>query len=119
MSDTEIDRKKFVISNKYGYFDEKAGEFVITNPGTPAPWVNYLTNGRYHGLISHTGGGFSFFISPKDSRITRWRYNSMPFDRPGRYIFLRDHQTGKYWSLTWQPTPPAKFKKYECRHGRC
>jgi len=117
MSDREIARKKFVISNKYGYFDEKAREFVITNPGTPAPWVNYLTNGRYHGLISHTGGGFSFFISPKDSRITRWRYNSMPFDRPGRYIFLRDRQTGKYWSLTWQPTPPARFKKFECRHG--
>jgi len=105
------------IGNKYGFFDIKNKEFVITRPDTPSPWVNYLTNGQYHGLISNAGGGFSFYLSPRDSRITRWRYNSMPMDRPGRYIYLRDKASGKYWSLTWQPTPHARYKKYECRHG--
>ncbi len=102
--------------NKYGYFSEDRLEFVITRPDTPAPWVNYLSNGRYHGLISNTAGGFSFYISPRDSRITRWRYNSLPIDRPGRYIFLRDRETRAYWSPAWQPTF-TPVENYECRHG--
>ncbi|TFG95789.1 MAG: glycosyl transferase family 36, partial [Calditrichales bacterium] len=101
---------------KYGYFLPEEKEFVITRPDTPAPWVNYITNGRYNGLISHTGGGFSFYRSPKDSRITRWRYNSLPVDRPGRYIYLRDRHSGEYWSPTWQPTA-TPLDQYECRHG--
>ncbi len=106
---------KAFLENEYGYFDEKNKEFVITNPQTPLPWVNYMTNGRYNGLISHVGGGYSFYRSPKDSRITRWRYNSFPFDRPGRYIYLKNKQ-GKYWSITWQPTAHA-FDEYRCFHG--
>ncbi|MDZ7333278.1 MAG: glycosyl transferase family 36 [candidate division KSB1 bacterium] len=102
--------------NKYGYFSEDRLEFVITRPDTPAPWVNYLSNGKYHGLISNTAGGFSFYISPRDSRITRWRYNSLPVDRPGRYILLRDRETTAFWSPTWQPTF-TPVKDYECRHG--
>lgn len=102
--------------NKYGYFSNDKLEFVITRPDTPAPWVNYISNGKYSGLISNTAGGFSFYISPKDSRITRWRYNSMPIDRPGRYVLLRDKQTGAYWSPTWQPTFTG-LDHYECRHG--
>ena len=106
---------KAFLENEYGYFDEKNREFVITNPKTPLPWVNYITNGKYNGLISHTGGGFTFFRSPKDSRITRWRYNSFPFDRPGRYIYLKNSD-GKYWSLTWQPTA-HDFDEFRCHHG--
>ncbi len=102
--------------NKYGYFSGDRLEFVITRPDTPVPWVNYLSNGRYHALISNTGGGFSFYRSPKDSRITRWRYNSLPMDRPGRYIYIRNRKTGAYWSPTWQPTVTA-LDGYECRHG--
>ena len=102
--------------NRYGHFSEDKKEFIITRPDTPAPWVNYISNGRYSGLISHTGGGFSFYGNPKDNRITRWRYNSLPIDRPGRYVLLRDKSTGAYWSPTWQPTAhhPDSF---ECRHG--
>ncbi|MCI0493788.1 glycosyl transferase family 36 [candidate division KSB1 bacterium] len=102
--------------NKYGRFSDDSREFIITRPDTPAPWVNYISNGKYTGLISHTGGGFSFYISPKDSRITRWRYNSLPMDRPGRYVLLRDQATGEFWSPTWQPTC-VKLDNYECRHG--
>jgi cellobiose phosphorylase len=103
-------------SNKYGYFDAAAREFVITRPDTPAPWVNYMTNGRYTGLISHTGGGYSFYNSPRDSRITRWRYNSLPKDHPGRYLYFRDSRDGHFWSPTWQPTT-RPLDSYRCRHG--
>ncbi len=105
------------LNNKYGYFDEKAQEFVITRPDTPTPWVNYITNCRYSGIISNVGGGYSFYISPKDARITRWRYNSLPIDRPGRYTYLCDRASRKFWSLTYQPTPNAPYSRYECRHG--
>ncbi|MBN1902186.1 glycosyl transferase family 36 [Candidatus Sumerlaeota bacterium] len=105
------------LSNKYGYFDQKALEFVLTKPDTPLPWVNYMTYKNLSGLISHTGGGFSFYLSPRNGRITRWRYNSLPVDRPGRYIYLRDRKSGQYWSITWQPTPNLPFVFYECRHG--
>ncbi len=101
---------------RYGYFSKDDREYVITRPDTPAPWVNYLTNGRYAALLSHTGGGYSFYISPRDSRITRWRYNSLPPDRPGRYLYLRDRSTGRYWSPTWQPTR-TELDGYRCRHG--
>jgi len=102
--------------NRYGTFSEDKKEFIITRPDTPAPWVNYISNGRYSGLISHTGGGFSFYGNPKDNRITRWRYNSLPIDRPGRYVLLRDKSTGAYWSPTWQPTAHQP-DSFECRHG--
>ncbi|PIS30272.1 MAG: glycosyl transferase family 36 [Candidatus Marinimicrobia bacterium CG08_land_8_20_14_0_20_45_22] len=102
--------------NRYGHFSEDKLEFIITRPDTPAPWVNYISNGKYSGLISHTGGGYSFWGSPKDNRILRWRYNSLPMDRPGRYVILRDAETGEYWSPTWQPTM-TQLDSYECRHG--
>ncbi len=102
--------------DKYGCFSNDRLEFIIKRPDTPLPWVNYISNGRYHGLVSNTGGGYSFFRSPKDGRITRWRYNSLPIDRPGRYVLIRDKQTGKYWSPTWQPTF-TPLDDYQCRHG--
>ncbi|MFH0793540.1 MAG: glycosyl transferase family 36, partial [bacterium] len=104
------------LANPYGYFDVAACEYVITNPQTPAPWVNYLTNGRYTALHSHTSGGFSFYRSAKDSRVTRWRYNSLPLDRPGRYLYFRNRKNGEIWSPSWQPTF-TPLDRFECRHG--
>jgi len=102
---------------KYGYFDEKSKEFVITRPDTPTPWINYLGCEEYCALMSNTAGGYSFHQDPKDKRITRFRYNGIPTDRPGRYIYLRDQKDGDYWSATWQPVMKTKNYRYECRHG--
>ena len=105
------------ISNPYGYFDEATGEYVITRPDTPTPWMNYLGRGSYGGIISNTAGGYSFDRDPKNRRVTRYRYNAVPVDQPGRYIYLRDQESGAYWSPTWQPIPEQKLDAYECRHG--
>jgi cellobiose phosphorylase len=102
--------------NPYGYFDAKASEYVITRPDTPTPWMNYLGEGRYGGIISNTAGGFSFDRDPRNRRVTRYRYNAVPADQPGRYVYLRDQQTGEHWSATWQPVK-GDLAGYECRHG--
>jgi cellobiose phosphorylase len=103
---------------KYGYFDEKNREYVIKRPDTPAPWINYLGSDEYCALFSNTAGGYSFHKDPRDRRILRYRYNNLPIDRPGRYIYIKDKNKKDYWSASWQPVlkPLNKFK-YECRHG--
>lgn len=107
-----------MIKNKYGYFTKDGREFVITNPKTPRPWFNYMWNENYAGLISHTGGGFSYLETPRDNRLTRMRYNCLPWDRPGRYVIVKDAESGKYWSLSWAPTIDKKYDLYECHHGQ-
>jgi cellobiose phosphorylase len=102
--------------NDYGYFDEPAREYVITRPDTPTPWINYIGEGRYGGIVSNTGGGYSFDRDPRNRRVTRYRYNSIPVDQPGRYVYLRDQDSGEYWSPTSRPTK-RKLDTYECRHG--
>ena len=103
-------------ANAYGYFDEAAREYVITRPDTPTPWLNYIGEGRYGGIVSNTGGGYSFDRDPRNRRVTRYRYNAIPVDQPGRYVYLRDQETGEYWSPTWQPVRRDP-EGYECRHG--
>ncbi len=100
----------------YGYFDNEKREYVITRPDTPAPWLNYLGNGGFSGIISNTAGGLIFNKDSGNHRITRYRFNSIPSDRPGRYIYLRDMADGEYWSPSWQPVM-KDLDKYECRHG--
>jgi hypothetical protein len=78
---------------KYGHFSPDGYEYIIERPDTPRPWFNYLFNDLYHCLISQTGGGFSYFDDPKSNRILRWEHLST--DRPGRYLFLRDLDTGE------------------------
>ncbi len=102
---------------QYGHFDELAAEYVITRPDTPTPWMNYLGEGRYGGIISNTAGGYSFDRDPRNRRVSRYRYNSIPMDQPGRYIYLRDQDRDIYWSPTWQPTVKVNLDEYECRHG--
>ncbi len=108
---------KVRLRNPYGHYDDKAREYVITRPDTPTPWINYIGEGRYGGIVSNTAGGYAFDRDPKNRRVTRYRYNSIPADQPGRYIYLRDMASGEFWSPTWQPVPGVKLEGYECRHG--
>jgi cellobiose phosphorylase len=103
---------------KYGWFDDQNLEYVITRPDTPLPWINYLGNEAYYGIISNTAGGYSFYKDARLRRLTRFRYNNAPLDSEGRYIYLRDDQSKKpcFWSPTWAPTR-TKLDFYECRHG--
>jgi len=100
----------------YGYFSRDHKEYVIVRPDTPTPWINYLSNSEYCAMISNTAGGYSFHVDPRDRRILRYRYNNLPVDRPGRYLYIRDNTTGRFWSPTWQPVL-KELSAYECRHG--
>ncbi|MFW5982233.1 MAG: GH36-type glycosyl hydrolase domain-containing protein [Halanaerobiaceae bacterium] len=103
---------------KYGYFDNQSKEYVITKPDTPMSWINYLGTPEYGALISNNASGYSFYKSPASQRLLRFRFNSIPMDRPGRYIYIRDDQSGDYWSASWQPVAKdLKDYKNECRHG--
>ena len=99
---------------QFGYFDDAHREYVITNPQTPWPWINYLGNEDFFSLISNTAGGYSFYKDAKFRRITRYRYNSVPMDNGGRYFYIREGEN--VWSPGWKPCKtPLDF--YECRHG--
>ncbi len=101
---------------RYGSFDDARREYVINRPDTPLPWVNYLGTEAYFGIISNTAGGYSFYQDARLRRLTRYRYNNVPPDFGGRYIYLRDNASGEFWSPTWQPTR-TDLDEYECRHG--
>ena len=99
---------------EYGHFDDANCEYVITDPKTPWPWINYLGNEDFFSLISNTAGGYSFFKDAKFRRITRYRYNGVPMDNGGRYFYINDH--GTVWSPGWKPCK-TPLDSYECRHG--
>ncbi len=101
---------------RYGFFDDENREYVITQPDTPLPWINYLGSEDYVGLISNTAGGYAFHRDARLRRITRYRYNNVPLDMGGRYFYLRDGDTGEFWSPTWQPAR-RDLEEYTCRHG--
>lgn len=101
---------------RYGHFDDQQREYVITQPDTPLPWINYLGSEAYFALISNTAGGYSFYRDARLRRLTRYRYNNVPFDYGGRYLYLRDQADGAYWSPSWQPAR-RPLEDYTCRHG--
>ena len=102
------------MNRTFGYFDDGNREYVITDPKTPWPWINYLGNEDFFSLISNTAGGYSFYKDAKFRRITRYRYNNVPMDNGGRYFYINDN--GTVWSPGWKPCKtPLDF--YECRHG--
>ncbi len=101
---------------KYGHFDDDAREYVITRPDTPLPWINYIGCEDYFGILSATGGGYSYYRDARLRRLTRGRYNNVPMDFGGRYLYLRDNANGAYWSPSWMPTQ-SELDFYECRHG--
>ena len=100
----------------FGHFDDAAHEYVITRPDTPLPWINYLGSEEYFALISNTGGGYSFFRDARLRRLLRYRYNDVPADTGGRFLYVRDDATGEFWSPSWSPVR-ADVEDYRCRHG--
>ena len=101
---------------KYGDFSPDDKEYIIDHVATPSPWINYLYNGSYFSTISNNGGGISYFRSPLHGRITRYRINDVPPDRPGKYIYVKDRDSGEIWSLTWQPVG-RHLDAYRVHHG--
>ena len=99
---------------KYGHFDDENREYVITDPKTPYPWINYLGNEDFFALISNTSGGYAFYKDAKFRRLTRYRYNNVPADDGGRYFYIKDGDT--IWSPGWKPLK-TPLDSYECRHG--
>lgn len=101
---------------QYGHFDDRAREYVITRPDTPAPWVNYLGSPEYGAIISNNAGGYSFARSGANGRILRYAFNQ--FDQPGRYLYLRDDDSGDFWSASWQPVgKDLAHYRSRCCHG--
>jgi N,N'-diacetylchitobiose phosphorylase len=102
---------------RYGYFDKTNREYVIERVDLPVSWTNYLGIGDMCGVFNHTAGGYLFCGSPEYHRITRFRPNGVA-DGPGHYVYLRDDETGDYWSVSWQPVgKPLDQARYACRHG--
>ena len=99
---------------KYGHFDDEAREYVIETPRTPLPWINYLGCNDFFGLFSNTAGGYDFYKDAKLLRLTRYRYNNVPYDTGGRYYYIKDGDT--VWNPGWQPVQ-TELDSYECRHG--
>lgn len=99
---------------KFGHFNDKDREYVITSPATPLPWINYLGNENFFSLISNTCGGYSFYKDAKLLRLTRYRYNNVPADTNGRYYFIKHGDT--VWTPGWQPVK-TELDSYKCRHG--
>ena len=103
---------------QYGYFDDEHKEYVITRPDTPQSWSNYLGSTEYGAVITNNAGGYGFYKSGAQGRFMRLRFNAVPMDQPGRYFYLRDRESGDYWSASWQPVgKPLDTYTYECRHG--
>ena len=103
---------------RYGYFDNENREYVIDRVDVPVSWTNYIGVENMCAVVNHTAGGYLFYKTPQYHRITRFRPNGVPMDRPGHYVYLRDDEDGDYWSISWQPVgKPLEQAKYACRHG--
>ena len=103
---------------RYGYFDDEHREYVIERPDVPVSWTNYLGVKELCTVLSHNAGGYSFYRSAEHGRITRFRPNGVPLDRPGHYVYVRDDDTGEYWTISWQPVGlDLALANYTVRHG--
>ena len=99
---------------KFGHFDDAVKEYVITSPKTPLPWINYLGCEDFFSLVSNTCGGYSFYKDAKLLRLTRYRYNNIPYDSNGHYYYIKDGDT--IWNPGWMPAK-TELDSYQCRHG--
>ncbi len=109
------DRAPDTFANPYGHFSDGGRAFTITNPDTPMPWVNVISNGRYGFVVSQNGGGFSFFDDAQHNVLTRWEMDLVR-DCYGKFLYLSDLDSGDVWSAAAAPCRPA-YSHYRCTHG--
>jgi len=93
---------------QYGHFSKDGSRFIITNPNTPRPWINYLTNEDYCAIISQCAGGYSFYKDCRGNRVLRWKPENWHFDRPGRYVFIKEHKAPRTASLRGRQSAKRK-----------
>ena len=103
---------------QYGHFDQSTREYIVTRPDTPRPWSNYIGSAEFGGVITNNAAGYTFYRSAAQGRLSRYKFNAVPADLNGRFVYLRDESDGDYWSNSWMPVgkPLDQFSS-ECRHG--
>lgn len=103
--------------NGYGGIDAESGDYVIrvaAKTPTPAPWINVLANPDFGSIVSESGSSTTWFQNSSEHRLTSW-YNDPVLDRSGEALYIRDEETGEFWSPT--PWPAADGERYLVRHG--
>jgi cyclic beta-1,2-glucan synthetase len=103
--------------NSLGGFTPDGREYAIylgPNTHTPAPWVNVIANPTFGALVSETGSGFTWYGNSQRNRLTQWS-NDPVMDPPSEAVYIRDEETGVYWTPT--PSPIREETAYRARHG--
>ena len=95
-------------------FADKERKIVFDRFDLPAPWINYLSNGRMHAFVSQAGGGMTWWLTPMLLRVTRYRFYNLPIDSPGFYVYIR-MADGTVWSPTFRPCE-TKVDRREAAH---
>ena len=103
-----------MLANRYGHFDDTGRTFRITDPATPMPWVNVVSNGRYGFVVSQNGGGFSWYDDAQHCVLTRWEMDLVR-DCSGKFLYLSDRESGDVWSVAPTPCRP-EYDSYQCEH---
>lgn len=95
-------------------FENQNREIVLSRYNMPTPWMNYLSNGTLHAMISQAGGGVAWYKSPQIWRINHYRFFHLPTDRSGFYTYIKDGDS--VWCPTSEPCA-CKPEKWEAAHG--
>lgn len=109
--------RDLILHNGLGGFTRDGREYVITTTATqmtPAPWVNVLANPHFGTVISESGQGYTWSENAHEFRLTPW-HNDPVSDTGGEAFYLRDEESGHFWSPT--PLPCRGANPYVSRHG--
>lgn len=110
-----MSQPKFPFKTNFGQFAEDGASYLIHRPDSPRPWMNVMSMGTYGVALSQTGSGYSWLHHESLNRITRFDQDQIQ-DMGGRYLYVRDDSSGKFWSVGWQPVR-AEPQSYEVIHG--
>ena len=95
-------------------FNNDKREITITKSNPPTPWINYLSNGTFHTMMSQAGGGVAFYKSPQIWRINHYKFFHVPTDRGGFYTYIKDGDN--VWCPTAEPVK-ERPQKWQATHG--